>query len=563
MSKRTYNVEGIGKLIITDNDYIASGGEATVFAKNDMAVKIYHDPNRMIPIQKIQELRVIKEPKVLVPSHIVYEGGTNPVGYVTKYVKNANPLCKLFTKTFKAKNGISNEMISDIVLQMQNIIKHIHDSKCLVVDLNEMNEIISEKFDEVFFIDVDSYETPSFRATAIMESIRDRTVKKQNWNEGSDWYSFAIIAFQMWIGIHPYKGKHPDYKPAEWIKRMEENVSVFDKQVILPRTCEDLSVIPKSHLGWFKDVFANGSRCAPPAMKNSITIAVPSTFNFVTVNKSFETRLVETCLEDIQSVFNFVGINYIIGKKNIHKGGAIIPINIVGADSVFMSESAGVEPIICVLNNQMASFYNDNGVEFAKIAANGMMSRNGCIYTVYDGKLTENSFSKIGNRTIHSCRHACSVMNLSTKVFNGVVIQDVLGQVYLTIPYAKGLCKNIGHVPSLNGYRILDAKSVSNICVIMAEKNGKYDRIVLEFHNEYETIVERFDYDVNYIDVNLTVMPNGVSILALEDSVEIFKDGNVNKIDNPPFDSTKRIYNISGVLYYIDGKEIHTVKIKK
>lgn len=562
MSKKTYNVEGIGKLTITDNDYVAAGGEATVFVKNDMAVKIYHDPNRMIPIQKIEELRQIKDPNVLIPSNIVYEGGNSPVGYVTKYIKNSNPLCKLFTKTFKSKNNISNETISDMVLKMQNTIQHIHDAKCLGVDLNEMNEIVSEKFDDVFFIDVDSYETPSFRATAIMESIRDRTIKKQHWNEGSDWYSFAIVAFQMWINIHPYKGRHPDYKPGEWIERMEKNVSVFDKNVTLPRTCEDLSVIPKSHLGWFKDVFVNGARCTPPVMKNSIAISVPSAFQFITVSKLFDVNLIETCLEEIQSVFNFVGVNYIIGKKNIHKGGAIIPIDISVANAVFMSESAGVEPVICVLKNKMAYFYNDNGFEFSKISANGMMYRNGCIYTVYDGKLTENSFSKLGNKTIHSCRHAASVMDLSTKVFNGVVIQDVLGQVYLTIPYDKGLCKNL-HVNSLNGYRILDARAIKDVCVIMAEKNGKYDRFILTFHDNYDKVVERIDTDVNYVDVNLTVMPNGVAILALEDSVEIFKDNNVNRIENPPFDYTKRIYNISGVIHYIDGNKIYTAKIKK
>lgn len=562
MSKRTYNIEGIGKVVITDNDYIASGGEATVFTKNDMAVKIYHDPNRMIPIQKIEELREIKDPNVLIPSNIVYEGGNSPVGYVTKYIKNANPLCKLFTKTFKVKNSIGNEKINDIVLQMQSTIQRIHDANCLVVDMNEMNEIISENFDKVFFIDVDSYETPSFRATAIMESIRDRTIKKQQWNKGSDWYSFAIISFQMWIGIHPYKGKHPDYKPADWTQRMSENVSVFDKRVTLPRTCEDLSIIPKSHLGWFKEVFADGSRCAPPAMKNSVTVSIPSNFKFITVSKSFESSLVETCVEDIRSVFNFVGVNYIIGKTNIHKGKAIIPVNIAGADNIVMSESAGIEPVICVLKNNMAVFYNDNGIEFSKISAHGMMYRNGCVYTVYDGKLTENSFSKLGGKTIHSCRHSASVMDLSTKMFNGVIVQDVLGQVYLTIPYAKGLCQNI-HIDNLTGYRILDAKSEKSICVIMAEKNGKYDRIILTFDQNHEKYVERIDADVNYIDVNLTVMPNGVAILALEDSVEIFKDNNINKIENPPFDSTKRIYNISGVIYYVDGREIHTVKVKK
>ena len=323
MPRETYNVEGIGKVVVTDNNYLGAGGEATVYAKDQLAIKIYHDPSRMIPIQKIEELRQIKDARVLIPKHIVYKGGSSPVGYATLFKADTHPLCKLFTKTFKMKNNVSNEAVNAMVAQMQETIGNIHAADCLIVDLNEMNEIVSPKFDEVFFIDVDSYETPSFRATAIMESIRDHSVKKQLWTEGSDWYSFAILSFQMWIGIHPYKGKHPDYKPTEWIQRMIDGVSVFDPKSNLPRTCSDLSVIPKSHLSWLKDIFVNDARCAPPKMGDAMVISVPTAFKFVSASKSFETKLLETCLENIKSVYNFVGVNYMIGETNIHKGRAI------------------------------------------------------------------------------------------------------------------------------------------------------------------------------------------------------------------------------------------------
>lgn len=560
MSKITYNIDGIGNVVVTDNNYLGAGGEANVYAKNDLAIKIYHDPSRMIPIQKIEELREIKDKRVLVPKHIVYRSGSSPVGYATPFKPDTHPLCKLFTKTFKVKSGISDDMINNLVVEMQQTIKNIHKANCLVVDLNEMNELVSPKFDNIYFIDVDSYETPSFRATAIMESVRDRQIKKQRWNEGSDWYSFAILSFQMWIGIHPYKGKHPDYKPAEWTNRMDEGVSVFDPKVILPRTCSDLSVIPKSHIEWLRDIFVNGARCSPPDMSDNLLIVVPNSFKFITASKSFETKLIETCSEPINRVFNFIGVNYLMGKTNIHRGRAIVPVNIDGADEVLMCESEGVDPIICIQKNGMARFYCEKGQEFGSISANSMMARNGCIYTIYDGRLMENTFSRMGNKLIHSCRQSASVMDLSTQMFNGVIIQDILNKKYVTLPYAKGLCAHLP-VKELDGYRILGAKSERNVCAIMAEKSGKYYRFILSFGATYAGYSIRVVEDVPYTDINLTVMPNGVAVLALDDSVEVFKDNVAKIIDNPPFDATKRIFNVSGVIYYIDGKELYTVKM--
>jgi len=188
--------------------------------------------------------------------------------------------------------------------------------------------------------------------------IRDRTIKKQQWNKDSDWYSFAILTFQMWIGIHPFRGKHPDFKPAEWTKRMDKNISVFDSKVTLPKTCYDLSVIPKSHLGWFQDIFINGARCAPPKMGNNLNIAINAEFKFIVVNDSFEIQEVETCKECIERVFNFVGVNYIIGNDYIYKGNSPLPINLENVDETLMCESEGVEPIVCLRSDSLVRFLN-------------------------------------------------------------------------------------------------------------------------------------------------------------------------------------------------------------
>ncbi len=560
MSAGKYNVESLGQIEISDKDYLGAGGEASIYVKDKMAVKIYHSPSQMIPVQKIQELKNISDPNVLIPKHIVFKGSSVPVGYVMEYKPNTHPLCKLFTKSFKDRNNIENKTIDDLVSQMQSTISNIHKASCLCVDLNEMNELVSPRFAKVYFIDVDSYQTPSYKATAIMDSIKDRSIKGCKWTEGSDWFSFAILAFQMWIGIHPYKGKHPDYSPNEWMKRMDDGISVFDPKVVLPRVCNDISTIPKSHFNWMKDVFVNGARCQPPSLSNYVTILVPASFKFISANKIFDVKMIESCPENIKDVFNFMGINYLVGETKIYKGKAIMPVDIKNYQKVIMCESNGIDPVICTLNNNKVEFHELSGNIFGSINSQNMMSRNGCLYTTYNGQLIENSFVKMSDKLLHVTRVSASVMDLSTQVFDGVVIQNILGKIYATIPYKKGLCSNVA-LPDLNGYRIIGAKCDKNVCVIMTEKNGKYSRFILTFDERYITFTTRVTNDVSYSDVNLTVLPNGVAVLANDSDVEIFKDKNVKTIDNPPFDSTKKIFNISGVIHYIDGKEIYVAKI--
>lgn len=560
--KMNLNVEGIGKVTITDQDYLAQGGEASVYVKDRLAFKIYLDPNKMIPVDKIKELELIQADNVLKPKHILYDGNT-PVGYAMDFKKNTHAICKLFTKAFKQRNNISNEDVTSIVEKLQETIEAIHAAKCLVVDLNELNILVNSKFEIPYFIDVDSYQTPSYRATAIMDSIRDHFVKNNKWTRDSDWFSFAVIAFQLWIGIHPYKGSHPDYKPNEWPKRMDDGVSIFDKKSSIPSVCNDFSVIPKSHLAWFKEIFLSNKRCSPPKIGDmSVSILMPQTFNVITASQAFTISLVEECSETIMDVFNFMGINYMISSKRIHKGKSAIPVDVVGFSKVLMCESSSINPVVCKLKDNIMYIEDDKGVVLGDIAANDMMYRNGCIYTVHGGKLMENSFTQFGEKIVHSTRLAANIFDLSTQVFDGVVFQDLVGKMHITLPYEKGKCV-ILHINELDGYRILNARSEKNICGIMAEKGGIYYNFVITFNAAFNSYNVRTSKDVPYSEINLTVLPNGVTVMAGNTTVEVFKDQNVKVIDNPPFNSTTKLYNYSGGIFYVDGKKIMAAKMRK
>ena len=76
-------------------------------------------------------------------------------------------------------------------------------------------------------------------------------------------------------------------------------------------------------------------------------------------------------------------------------------------------------------------------------------------------------------------------------------------------------------------------------------------------------INQRISKDVSYADINLTVLPNGVAVLATDTEVEVFKDDNVKVIDQPPFNSNTKLFNVSGGICYLDGKRVFSAKMKK
>lgn len=292
------------------NSYVAAGGEGTILQKGSVAYKIYHDAAKMIPVSKIQELQILKTfPNVLGPQDIILDSHSkDPIGFTMRYIQDTEFICRLFNKNFRTDNDITPDMIVELVKNLQKTLIEVHKNKILVVDFNEMNFLTDKKtYLTPIYIDVDSYQTPTHRATAIMESIRDRLVKNNQWTEMSDWYSFGIVAFQLYMGIHPYKGTHPKYSPKEWFKRIEDSISAFNKDVTLPASCQDWSVIPKPHLDWFKRVFEGKERSVPPMPDQTIVVALMKP-QMILGNNQFEINLIKDFGETIKSVYFFNGV---------------------------------------------------------------------------------------------------------------------------------------------------------------------------------------------------------------------------------------------------------------
>lgn len=561
MTKITVSTKKHGKVVLDDSHYLAAGGEGTIYVKGNEAFKIYHDSNKMLPISKIQELSVLKTIScIVIPDEIIYDTNGLPLGYTMKYLKDSEFFCKIFTKSFKDANNISISDVGDLVDYMQKTMIDIHSKGIIVGDYNEMNFMLDNGFKIPYHIDVDSWQTPSFKCTAIMETVQDYTTKLGHFDENTDWYSWAVVTFQMFIGIHPYKGRHPNYKPKELKRRALDKISVFHSGVQIPNMCSDISVIPKVLRDWYKEVFEQGFRGLPPSI-NGIKIFATAPVKTVTGNNLFDVQLYYDVKENIIRVFNFKEELYVLVNDGYYDFKTKTKVDSVGI--IGLCEVLNEDPVIIKKDSSYIYFYSKD-IEIGKVAYEHGFFANGSFYTVLNCKLVEHRIIKMKNLMVIS-KAVDSVHPFAYKTHDGFVSQDIVGKISFVIPYAYGTSRSI-RLPELDGYTIITGKYESRTCVVLALKNNVYDRYLFTFSKDFTSYTIRKDEDVGIGDVNFTVLPNGIVTNIIGDErMELFMSVNTQTkaIDNPPCDSTNKLYSHYGKIIYVDGNKIKKCSLIK
>ena len=161
-----------GKAVtLTQQNFVAKGGEGKIFQRGDTAYKIYEELTKMIPPAKIGELNV-PDPNVIKPIDLIMNRKKQNIGFTMEWLGDDNvALCKLFTSKFQKDNGIVNDQIIELVENIKKTTQTIHSNQCLIVDGNELNYLVKQDFVTPLFIDVNSWKTRSYPPTAIMPSM--------------------------------------------------------------------------------------------------------------------------------------------------------------------------------------------------------------------------------------------------------------------------------------------------------------------------------------------------------------------------------------------------------
>lgn len=521
---------------LTNNDFLSEGGEGRVFIKNNTLFKIFH--KAPIPQQKIAELKVLDKPNIMIPQDPIYKNNKY-IGFSMRYADNTVPLCKLFTNTFQSSNNISPNTIVKLVRNIQKDIQFIHSKNCIIVDGNEFNYLVSKSdFLSPYFIDVDSYKTPNHSATAIMLSIRDW--HSSEFTQMTDWFSFAIIACQLFVGIHPFKGSHPSHSKKDLKKRMLNNISIFNPNTKVPMSTRDFSHIPSEYKGWFLDLFEKGNRSMPPSGSKTLHV-ITTKAKIEEVEGNLIIKFIREYPQKIINYYSWRGYESTSQHKVV-----FLPTNsslVVETDS----------------NNLI--LHNPDIYEKICWKASKLLLSDNTLFTIDKGKVTEIIITHINNRIFITPDKSWNILPHAHKVLNGFIYQNILGKSHLDFFYKVNskTCHSITHVPELDGYRIIDGKHENRVCVIIGFKDGEYNEFILKFDEKYSRYSCLKTKDIDNQDINMTVLDKGLALIMEDERLRIFSNNpdhdKINAINDKNLNSRMRLcHKGDNVQFHIDNK---------
>ena len=562
-------VQGRGAVRLDNTDFKAQGGEGAIFVKGSTAYKIYSDPQKTISPAKIQELSVLTESNIVRPLDLLLDSKNQPIGYSMRYVGKSFALCQLFPRAFRQRNNLTPELTLQLVRKLQNGVKHVHSKGILLVDLNELNFLVAEDFSDLYFIDVDSYQTPSFRATALMESVRDRHA--QTFTTGSDWFSLAVVSFQMFVGIHPFKGT---YAPLQKLsdkatmldERMRANISVLHAGVSVPPSCLPFSVIPPEYLDWYNAVFEKGQRIPPPdslLVKPGRGLSPGSAGIRTNLGASiFEV----TELREFDSEILWHDRSITVTKKSIYFGGR----QYAKPDS---EVKVAITPrqqhlVVAFMDDLKPHFYDlTANVELGPaIEGEAITLNDGRLYVRQNGNILAIEFLELPRRTLLTVRVVANVMPKSTLLFDGLAIQNLLGASYAAIPSAQDVCHQV-RLAELDGYQVIDARLLRNVLVIVAAKAGIYDKLIFRFAHDFSSYDVRVVANTATIDIDFAVLDSGIVLnLTDEGDLEVFSrhmnSAPVRIINDPAIRGDLRLFQVGTQALTARGNRLYKIKMR-
>jgi hypothetical protein len=561
---------------LSDNNWLTGGGEGSIyelpghhFPDGSRLIKIFTNKKNATPIKKIKELEVLNLPNIMRPLLPVLNKNKSPIGFLMKEVVPHHVLCQLYTSTFWKKHGVSLNKIIELIQNLEQTFKFIHSNKCLVVDANDFNFLVDKTdITSPYFIDVDSYKTPSFAPTAITDTIKDW--QANNWTVNSDWFSFAILACQLLVGIHPFKGTHPKFPNRDIIKRMMANVSIFNKDTKVPMSTRNLDNIPNSYKDWFIQLFEMGQRHEPPDIFGVLNFTFKdAALTYGLDEKKLDIESIWSTTNDILS-YTYRNEQDIVGTKEhffiqdktyfvrysdaqvVSVGKRKIPVAI-GTDKGYLK--------ICRLDTLTDLPLN--------IKARAVMVVDNTPIVISGNKVLEVCLTELSDRVIASCGANQGAIIRYAQILNGTIYQNILGKPHFTFFVKdKGkLLQHIKYLPELEGYKVVDGKYENQVLSVMAYKDGQYAHFLYTFYDNFSAYGchPRLDVDLN--SINMTVLDSGLILQIIEEGIlEVFKKSNISsnysRIEDKNINLRMRLCHKKEDARFFDGQTLYSMSMK-
>jgi hypothetical protein len=346
---------------------------------------------------------------------------------------------------------------------------------------------------------------------------------------------------------------------------MDDGISVFHSGVRIPPSVYDFNIIPKRHYDWFLDTFKCNNRSVPPLPDSTAPAPVPK--QIIALKSSDQltiTDYIKLSCKHIYHAFRMFGFEYYATDAGVFMGDKFI-FKTPPAEKIQLANTSNGYLIVSTFKNNKCEFYDYRSTaKIGSIQSDNIFARNNCIYSISNGKLIENSFKVYGDKIVHIPTEIENISEISSQMFDGCIIQNLLGKKYVTVTYKMGASVS-KYIKELDTHRIVDEKSERDVLILTTEHKNIYYRYIIIFNIANNEYTIREVKDVAYERINFAVLDNGIVVYIANDSeLEIFHNVTSSKvISNPPIDSEMPLLNLNNKIYFIDDNGIYNLSTKK
>ncbi len=284
------------RLYVDPAQSIGKGGEADVYAvSGGRALKLFKPPNHpdfsglpaeqavareriRIHQKKLRDFPQNLPARVVAPEQLVLaqaDASSAVVGYLMRLLPNMEVLFRYTNRTFRESGGIGNQEVVRILTDLHATVDAVHARNIVIGDFNDLNVLVSPN-NEAFLIDADSFQFGSYACPMYTAKFVDPLLcdPKQTspalvrlHTPDSDWYAYALMLMQCLLYVGPYGGV---YRPKDKRKqtppdaRSLRRITVFDPEVIYPKSALHYELLPDELLDRFTRIFKKDERGAFP-----------------------------------------------------------------------------------------------------------------------------------------------------------------------------------------------------------------------------------------------------------------------------------------------------------
>ena len=569
-------LENRGLLTLRPNDHIATGGEGSIYRAGDTALKIYLKPEKAIwndVAGKVVFFNANQNPYIVGPKGKVYNEMNEIIGYYMDFISTGESIARVFTNEYWRDKGFEYKDVFTLVARMREIIQFAHNHNALLIDANELGYFVipGQHHDpEPRIIDVDSWVLNNKfpPQVAIMPSIRDWHTN--GWNSGSDWFAWGIVTFQVFTGIHPYKGGLNGYKPNEMERRMKNNASVFTPDIRLNHAVRDLFKIPGLLYDWYVATFQDGNRSVPPSPFDTGVAKTQITKILYATTTATGTLVFERLFSKIDDTAIKV---FSCGVALLESGSLV---DLATKKEIYQVRSRDCEVIktqqgwlIATFEGQELScvFVNENNLERTSL----LLTLRGSRFLRYENRLflvTDQGATEIMvnflSKPILTIGQTWGVMVNSTRWFDGLGIQDALGAMFLVVPFGEYACAQI-RVKELDGLTPITAKAGNRFATVIAlDKQGGYQKLELAFAANYQTY-KLWQGGTDGPNLNVAILPKLVCATIVNDgelTVYIPQTGVINKVADKQITTKMFLFNWNNLVVYIVNGSVWSIHMR-